>query len=81
MTAFMDRSPAERRVIDQQHEHVFGMTATHALEKGLCARCHQTALHKCHTEQGRRDYKQTALCEECDTDIIMEGQHGNNVRS
>jgi len=43
----------------------FGMSREDALAKGLCVKCHQVAYPKCHSNAGYREYKISAICEEC----------------
>ena len=51
---------------------IYKMTTKEAIEKGICIQCHETALPKCYSEAGKREYKISGLCEEC-FDEIAEG--------
>ena len=42
-----------------------GMTTAEAWAKGICIDCKQPALPKCHTDEGRGEYRISGMCEEC----------------
>jgi hypothetical protein len=49
-----------------------GMTAAEAWAKGICIDCKEPALPKCHTEDGRGEYRISAMCEECFDEACKE---------
>lgn len=50
---------------DSIAKEAHGMTAAQAQKTGICIDCKQLALPKCHTDAGRREYRISAICEEC----------------
>lgn len=42
-----------------------GQTAAQGQAKGLCINCHEPALPKCYSEEGRREYAISGMCEKC----------------
>jgi len=57
---------------DEMSKKVFGRTQGEALEKGICISCGSLAAEKCHSEEGRREYLISGLCEECFDELFEE---------
>ena len=51
--------------LDQLAVRLFGVTASHAQDKGICINCKEVALPKCYSEAGRREYLISGMCEQC----------------
>ena len=51
---------------------LYGMTKQEALAKGICIDCKESAIPKCYSEAGKREYRISGLCEKC-FDKIFEG--------
>lgn len=49
-----------------------GMTTAEAWAKGICIDCKQPAAPKCHTPEGRGEYRISAMCEECFDALFAE---------
>lgn len=43
----------------------FKMLSSEAIRKELCCKCGESALPKCYSEAGKKEYFISALCEEC----------------
>ena len=54
---------------------VHGMTAAEAQAKGVCIDCKQEAASKCHSTEGRAEYKISAMCEECFDTLFTEEEY------
>lgn len=49
-----------------------GITPQEAWSKGICIECKKPALEKCHTADGRGEYRISAMCEECFDALFAE---------
>lgn len=52
----------------------YGRTTREVLAIGKCIECGEEALSKCYSEDGRREYKISGLCEECFDAITAGGE-------
>ena len=50
---------------DSLAKDAHGITAQEAWSKGICIDCKQPAGPKCHTPDGKGEYRISATCEEC----------------
>lgn len=50
---------------------LFAITASAAIQQGICIQCKEPALPKCYSDLGRKEYHITALCEECFDKITL----------
>jgi len=44
---------------------LYGMTKAEAQSKGMCLQCKEPAIPKCYSEEGKREYRISGLCEVC----------------
>jgi hypothetical protein len=52
---------------------IYGQTKDEVNATGLCIQCKFSALERCYSEAGRREYQISGLCEKC-FDSIMGGK-------
>jgi len=69
----MSKSAGLEQLKDTLAKSAFGMTKGEASSQGICVCCKQPALPKCYSEEGRREYGISGLCEECFDKICGEG--------
>ena len=44
---------------------LYGMTKKEAHRKGVCLKCKEPAIDKCHTLPGHSEYQISGICEDC----------------
>ena len=58
--------------IDKLAFDLFGQTKSQSVSTGLCIHCKESALPKCYSDAGRKEYGISGLCEQCFDDIFQE---------
>ena len=61
-----------QKLKDGLAENIYGKEVKEDRKKGLCIQCRESALEKCYSEAGRREYCISGLCEGC-WDNMMKG--------
>jgi len=64
-----ERKKTMKNSLNNLAAKLFGITLEEAHEKGICVHCKQPALPKCYSEEGRREYEISGLCEACFDEI------------
>lgn len=57
---------------DNLAKDLFNMTREEAIAKSICIDCKEEALPKCYSENGRKEYLISGLCELCYDKAIKE---------
>jgi hypothetical protein len=63
-----------QRLKDDLAREAFGLTASEAIQKGVCIRCQE--IPRYYTEAGRREYFISAVCEPCYDEMTGGTDHG-----
>jgi len=50
---------------EEMAKDLYAFSLSKAWERGICIECRQNALSNCYSEDGRREYKISGLCELC----------------
>jgi len=56
---------ALQEVKDTIAKDLYGQTTEEAVATGLCIQCKQPAIQNCYSEEGKREYYISGLCEKC----------------
>jgi len=53
-------------------QDAFNMTIQQAHEQSICIQCKQSALARCYSPEGRREYALSGMCEHCFDQLATE---------
>jgi hypothetical protein len=67
-----ERSEEMNKVVNDFSRKLFGMSQERAIALGICLSCKEHAMSKCYSDAGKKEYKISALCEECFDEMCGE---------
>jgi hypothetical protein len=66
--------PELKNLSDALNKEAFGQTIQEANDAGKCISCKQDALPKCYSEEGRREFYISGMCEHCFDEMFEEDE-------
>jgi hypothetical protein len=69
-----DKSLGLQEFQDALSRDATGMTAAEAWKLGVCVNCKQPASPRCHSSEGRAEYRISGMCEECFDALFAEDE-------
>jgi hypothetical protein len=61
----VEKSSKIQNCMEVMSKDIFGTSVSSSASKGLCVDCRQSALERCYSEAGKREYGISGLCEIC----------------